>query len=147
MERQTTPHSLAASVPTSQLAPTIIATMEGCSLMLFQACAYCLVSPRLTLRSHLTPPQLSVRIFQAEGAKLLQELSIPNIVELQFSPRGTYISTWERPGTYKNTTHQPRVHYIIRQSVSYPFPTVQSSSRTAHSTRTSASSPPPPAKN
>ncbi|KAG8217066.1 eukaryotic translation initiation factor eIF2A-domain-containing protein [Butyriboletus roseoflavus] len=38
-----------------------------------------------------------VRIFQAEGAKLLQELNIPNIVELQFSPRGTYISTWERP--------------------------------------------------
>ncbi|KAH0825712.1 eukaryotic translation initiation factor eIF2A-domain-containing protein, partial [Lanmaoa asiatica] len=38
-----------------------------------------------------------VRIFQAEGAKLLQELSIPNIIELQFSPRGTYISTWERP--------------------------------------------------
>ncbi|KAF9232046.1 eukaryotic translation initiation factor eIF2A-domain-containing protein [Melanogaster broomeanus] len=38
-----------------------------------------------------------VRIFQAEGAKLLQELSIPNIIELQFSPRGTYLSTWERP--------------------------------------------------
>ena len=31
----------------------------------------------------------------------MQELSIPNIIELQFSPRGTYISTWERPGTYK----------------------------------------------
>ncbi|KIK93037.1 hypothetical protein PAXRUDRAFT_829393 [Paxillus rubicundulus Ve08.2h10] len=38
-----------------------------------------------------------VRLFQAEGAKLLQELSIPNIIELQFSPRGTYLSTWERP--------------------------------------------------
>ncbi|KAI9570683.1 eukaryotic translation initiation factor eIF2A-domain-containing protein [Boletus coccyginus] len=38
-----------------------------------------------------------VRIFQAEGARLFQELSIPNIIELQFSPRGTYISTWERP--------------------------------------------------
>jgi translation initiation factor 2A len=40
-----------------------------------------------------------VRIFQAEGAQLLQELPLPNIVELKFSPRGTYISTWERPGT------------------------------------------------
>ncbi|KAF9228912.1 translation initiation factor eIF-2A [Gyrodon lividus] len=39
----------------------------------------------------------AVRIFQAEGARLLQELSIPNIIELQFSPRGTYLSTWERP--------------------------------------------------
>ncbi|KAF7295858.1 hypothetical protein HMN09_01129200 [Mycena chlorophos] len=38
-----------------------------------------------------------VRIFQAEGAQLLQELPIPNIVEIKFSPRGTYLSTWERP--------------------------------------------------
>ncbi|KAF8061786.1 eukaryotic translation initiation factor eIF2A-domain-containing protein [Lyophyllum atratum] len=38
-----------------------------------------------------------VRIYQAEGAQLLQELPLPNIVELRFSPRGTYISTWERP--------------------------------------------------
>lgn len=41
----------------------------------------------------------SVRIFLAEGAQLLQELSVPNIIELKFSPRGTYLSTWERPGT------------------------------------------------
>ncbi|EDR11071.1 uncharacterized protein LACBIDRAFT_233034, partial [Laccaria bicolor S238N-H82] len=39
----------------------------------------------------------SVKIFQAEGAQLLQELQLPNIVEVNFSPRGTYISTWERP--------------------------------------------------
>ncbi|KAI6037801.1 eukaryotic translation initiation factor eIF2A-domain-containing protein [Pisolithus marmoratus] len=39
----------------------------------------------------------SVRIFQAENATLVQELNIPNVVELNFSPRGTYISTWERP--------------------------------------------------
>lgn len=38
-----------------------------------------------------------VRIYQAESAQLLQELSIPNVVESNFSPRGTYISTWERP--------------------------------------------------
>ncbi|TRM57853.1 eukaryotic translation initiation factor eIF2A-domain-containing protein [Schizophyllum amplum] len=38
-----------------------------------------------------------VRIFQAENAQLLQELALPNIVELNFSPRGTYLSTWERP--------------------------------------------------
>ncbi|TFK35523.1 eukaryotic translation initiation factor eIF2A-domain-containing protein [Crucibulum laeve] len=38
-----------------------------------------------------------VRVFQAEGAQLLQELPLPNIVEISFSPRGTYISTWERP--------------------------------------------------
>ncbi|KAJ8590702.1 translation initiation factor eIF-2A [Rhizopogon salebrosus TDB-379] len=38
-----------------------------------------------------------VRIYLAEGAQLLQELSVPNIFELKFSPRGTYLSTWERP--------------------------------------------------
>lgn len=38
-----------------------------------------------------------VRIYQAESAQLLQELSLPNIVEISFSPRGTYLSTWERP--------------------------------------------------
>ncbi|KAJ6606067.1 eukaryotic translation initiation factor eIF2A-domain-containing protein [Mycena vulgaris] len=38
-----------------------------------------------------------VRIFQAEGAQLLQELPIPNVADVKFSPRGTYLSTWERP--------------------------------------------------
>ncbi|KAI9451986.1 eukaryotic translation initiation factor eIF2A-domain-containing protein [Lactarius psammicola] len=37
-----------------------------------------------------------VRIHQAETADLLQELAIPNVVELKFSPRGTYLSLWER---------------------------------------------------
>ena len=40
----------------------------------------------------------SVRIFYAEDAQLYRELALPNIVEVSFSPRGTYISTWERPG-------------------------------------------------
>ncbi|KAG2096361.1 eukaryotic translation initiation factor eIF2A-domain-containing protein [Suillus discolor] len=44
-----------------------------------------------------------VRIFLAEGAQLLQELSVPNIIELKFSPRGTYLSTWERPGTPRSS--------------------------------------------
>ncbi|KAK7677087.1 hypothetical protein QCA50_006344 [Cerrena zonata] len=38
-----------------------------------------------------------VHIYQAEGAQLLQELPLQNIVEINFSPRGTYLSTWERP--------------------------------------------------
>jgi len=37
-----------------------------------------------------------VRVHQAETAILLQELAIPNVLELRFSPRGTYLSTWER---------------------------------------------------
>ncbi|TDL18883.1 translation initiation factor eIF-2A [Rickenella mellea] len=38
-----------------------------------------------------------VRIFYAESAEFLRELPIPNVVEFKFSPRGTYMSTWERP--------------------------------------------------
>jgi len=38
-----------------------------------------------------------VYIHQAEGAQLLRELPLPNIVDFNFSPRGTYLSTWERP--------------------------------------------------
>lgn len=38
-----------------------------------------------------------MRIYQAESAQLVQELAIPNVVEVNFSPRGTYLSTWERP--------------------------------------------------
>ncbi|KAJ7745754.1 eukaryotic translation initiation factor eIF2A-domain-containing protein [Mycena metata] len=38
-----------------------------------------------------------VRIFEAEGAQLLRDLPIPDVVDVKFSPRGTYISTWERP--------------------------------------------------
>ncbi|EIW85798.1 translation initiation factor eIF-2A [Coniophora puteana RWD-64-598 SS2] len=38
-----------------------------------------------------------VRIFLAEGAVLLHELTVPNAIEISFSPRGTYLSTWERP--------------------------------------------------
>ncbi|KAG1884613.1 eukaryotic translation initiation factor eIF2A-domain-containing protein [Suillus subluteus] len=40
-----------------------------------------------------------VWIFLDEGTQLLQELSVPNIIKLKFSLRGTYLSTWERPGT------------------------------------------------
>jgi translation initiation factor 2A len=45
-----------------------------------------------------------VRIFQAEGAQLSQELPIPNVVELHFSPLGTYLSTWERPVKFEDGT-------------------------------------------
>ncbi|KDQ59846.1 hypothetical protein JAAARDRAFT_126728 [Jaapia argillacea MUCL 33604] len=38
-----------------------------------------------------------VRIYQAQGATLLKELPVPNVIEIGFSPRGTYLSTWERP--------------------------------------------------
>lgn len=39
----------------------------------------------------------AVFIYQAESSLLLKELPLPNILEINFSPRGTYLSTWERP--------------------------------------------------
>ncbi|KAG0701422.1 hypothetical protein DFH29DRAFT_875938 [Suillus ampliporus] len=47
---------------------------------------------RTSLVTHLSAVRALIRI-----VLLLQELSVPNIVELKFSPRGTYLSTWERP--------------------------------------------------
>ncbi|KAF9653864.1 translation initiation factor eIF-2A [Thelephora ganbajun] len=38
-----------------------------------------------------------VRIFLAEGAQLVRQLDLPNALEIDFSPRGTYLSVWERP--------------------------------------------------
>ncbi|KAI6025357.1 hypothetical protein BKA83DRAFT_4492105 [Pisolithus microcarpus] len=50
----------------------------------------------------------SVRISQAENATPMQEL---NVVELNFSPRGTYIFTWECPVELEDgTTLQPIAH-------------------------------------
>ncbi|EXX52633.1 hypothetical protein RirG_251340 [Rhizophagus irregularis DAOM 197198w] len=39
----------------------------------------------------------SVKIFDAETAQLVSEIPKKQIVEIGFSPKGTYISTWERP--------------------------------------------------
>ncbi|KAF8577018.1 translation initiation factor eIF-2A [Ramaria rubella] len=38
-----------------------------------------------------------VRIANAEDGELIQELPLPNIIELGFSPKATFLSTWERP--------------------------------------------------
>ncbi|THH08700.1 hypothetical protein EW145_g2523 [Phellinidium pouzarii] len=54
---------------------------------------YC-YSPDGRLFAYVLPD--CVRIHYAESAELLRELHLPNIVEISFSPRGTYISTWER---------------------------------------------------
>ena len=50
------------------------------------------------IAAEIWPTNFSVRIHYAESAELLRELELPNIVEISFSPRGTYISTWERLG-------------------------------------------------
>ncbi|KAH8114226.1 translation initiation factor eIF-2A [Phellopilus nigrolimitatus] len=51
-------------------------------------------SPDGRLYAYVLPE--CVRIHYAESAELLRELPLRNIVEIGFSPRGTYISTWER---------------------------------------------------
>ncbi|KAL5528898.1 hypothetical protein ACEPAG_4872 [Sanghuangporus baumii] len=43
-----------------------------------------------------------VCVHYAENAELLRELPLPNVIEISFSPRGTYISTWERPVKLEN---------------------------------------------
>ncbi|KAG0140991.1 hypothetical protein CROQUDRAFT_664447 [Cronartium quercuum f. sp. fusiforme G11] len=37
-----------------------------------------------------------VRVYDAENGELLVQLDLPNVIETAFSPKGTWISTWER---------------------------------------------------
>lgn len=43
-----------------------------------------------------------VGIVDASTGSVLTTLAIPNVFELEFSPRGQYFSTWERPGKDEN---------------------------------------------
>lgn len=55
-----------------------------------------------SLRHNHAHTTYRVRIFQAESAQFLRELQVPNVVDIQFSPRGTYMSTWERPVKFED---------------------------------------------
>ncbi|CAK7230383.1 hypothetical protein SBRCBS47491_007567 [Sporothrix bragantina] len=44
----------------------------------------------------------TVAICDAAVGHLLSTLQLPNVLELSFSPAGTYLSTWERPGKDEN---------------------------------------------
>lgn len=49
----------------------------------------------------LTPPSFflcSVTIVKSETGELFRELAVVGAVEITFSPKGTYLSTWERYG-------------------------------------------------
>lgn len=53
-----------------------------------------------------------VLIFEAEGAQLLQELPLKNIIEIGFSPAGTFLSTWERPGVLERSASLSLLTYL-----------------------------------
>lgn len=42
----------------------------------------------------------SVFIVNAEDGSVLREIPVPNVIELGFSPKATFLSTWERPGVF-----------------------------------------------
>lgn len=84
----------------------------------------------------LYPANKSVKIFTSQDAKLYKELPIQNAVELNFSPLGTFLSTWERLGQFVFPLPLPVpdalcpvVHVLI-------YITVQLSWRTGLSIRT-----------
>ncbi|KAJ3992031.1 hypothetical protein F5050DRAFT_1905565 [Lentinula boryana] len=57
-----------------------------------------------------------VCIFQAEGAQLVSELVLPNIIELSFSPGRTHLSTWERPLKLDGSAQQHKNIRIFSKS-------------------------------
>ncbi len=54
------------------------------------------------LKIHLLNSLFSVNIIDAETVKPVSEIPKKTVVEIGFSPKGTYISTWERPGSQIN---------------------------------------------
>jgi translation initiation factor 2A len=44
------------------------------------------------------PASLSVTIVKSDSGEVVRELAINGVVEITFSPKGTYLSTWERYG-------------------------------------------------
>jgi translation initiation factor 2A len=48
-------------------------------------------------------PNNSVRVIDADNGGVISEVPIKDAVELVFSPRGTYLLTWERPKKEENT--------------------------------------------
>lgn len=43
-------------------------------------------------------PLYRIFILDAETGALVRELAVPGVVELSFSAKGTYLSSWERYG-------------------------------------------------
>ncbi|KAH9809977.1 eukaryotic translation initiation factor eIF2A-domain-containing protein [Melampsora americana] len=52
-----------------------------------------------------------VRVYDAQNGKLLIQIDLPNVIEVSFSPKGTWISTWER---YVKPTDESAQHKNMR---------------------------------
>jgi translation initiation factor 2A len=46
--------------------------------------------------------EYSVCIYDTNTAQAIREFSLPNIVEVGISPKGNFLSTWERPGPFSS---------------------------------------------
>lgn len=53
-----------------------------------------------SLKSMIVNSDHSVFIVNAEDGSVLREIPVPNVIELGFSPKATFLSTWERPGVF-----------------------------------------------
>lgn len=67
------------------------------------------LSPRIPNRLTSNYPY-SVKVFDAGAWTQWCEIKRPNVVELWFSPQGTYLATWERPC---KGTHTRRKFYNL----------------------------------
>ncbi|EGF99733.1 uncharacterized protein MELLADRAFT_50619, partial [Melampsora larici-populina 98AG31] len=52
-----------------------------------------------------------VRVYDAQNGQLLIQIDLPNVIEISFSPKGTWISTWER---YVKPTDESAQHKNMR---------------------------------
>ncbi|TPX63014.1 hypothetical protein PhCBS80983_g00066 [Powellomyces hirtus] len=54
-----------------------------------------------------------VKIFDASTNSLVQEISQKNVIEIEFSPRGTFVSTWERLVKNADSETNPHKNLIV----------------------------------
>ncbi|KAJ3156693.1 hypothetical protein HDU86_003917 [Geranomyces michiganensis] len=57
--------------------------------------------------------QDSVKIFDASTHELVQELPQKNVIEIEFSPKGTFVSTWERHVKNVDSDTNPHKNLIV----------------------------------
>ncbi|KAF9978658.1 hypothetical protein BGZ73_001311 [Actinomortierella ambigua] len=55
-----------------------------------------------------------VKVMDAHSLKLIQELAIKDVYELEFSPKGTYLSTWVRQVKTEDGTHKNLSIYDVQ---------------------------------
>ena len=57
----------------------------------------------------------SVKVMDAQSLEVIQEIAVKDIIEIDFSPKGTFLSTWMRQSK-KNSQEKIKNNLIVRRA-------------------------------